>query len=180
MAVSELYKTGYESSAELRDYAWRELCLSAHGIMWGREGELPFWDPEEPRVGHYMDVGYTRIKYLAIPHVTEGDVTGTAPRYLPVELRLLEMGGSDSKSLYRLRSGDFEIIWTDRNSDVLICETEGTEILDGLEAQEIWSIAVLLDYQSCVTYDPSVSYINDEGYMIALDEPRGIVPTSVA
>ena len=154
--------------------------MSAHGVMWGRLNEPPFWDPEERQDGTYWERGYTRIKYLALPYVEEGDTTGLAARYLPVELRLMESGGSDSFALYRLRSGDIEIVWTDQETDVLICEVDGREIIDGLEAHEIWSLAVSLDYQTCIAYHPNICYVNDEGELVGFDQPGEIAPPSVA
>lgn len=101
-------------------------------------------------------------------------------RYLPVELRLLEQGGDDSRSLYRLRSGDIEFVWSDQESDVLLCEAQGREIIDGLEAQEMRTLAMLLDYESCITYDPRSCYVNDEGMLMQLDAPQDNDPRSAA
>lgn len=80
-------------------------------------------------------------------------------RYLPVELRSLDQGGDKSYSLYQLRSSDIELVWSDKESDVLLCEAQGREIIDGHEDQEMRTLAALLDNESYVTYDPRSCYI---------------------
>lgn len=59
-------ETGYASSPEARNAAWYSLCLAAHGVIWGRANEFPYWDPEEVDNQDFWGRA-TRIKYLALP-----------------------------------------------------------------------------------------------------------------
>lgn len=172
-------ETGYTSAPEARQSAWHSLCLAAHGIMWGRVDEYPFWDPEE-KVQKNPWEGSTRVKYLALPYYEAAGGTKDLSGYLPVELRLLEQGGTHGGMYYRLRSADLEIVWSDQAVDVLLCEVQGTEIIDGLDGGEIQALATLLDYETCITYDPRHSYIDDGGALIQPNPSSEINPPSIA
>lgn len=172
-------ETGYTSSPEERQAAWQSLCMAAHGVMWGRVYEFPFWDPEEAGNESYWQRG-TRIKYLALPYYEMDGEPERPSGYIPVELRLLENGGSDSYSLYRLRSGDLELVWSDQETDVLLCEARGREVIDGLDANEMQTLSRLLDYETCIAYDPRRCYVNDEGALQHYDETPNLPPQSVA